>query len=102
MNGKGYNNNRDIEFELNNGNGSGKEYNYLGNFLFEGEFQNGKRWNGKMFNNKGDIEFELNNGNVLVDSIFKAEVATTIELLVVKSKLFVSSTGSTDWKVSAL
>ena len=39
---------------------------------------------------------------VLVDSIFKAEVAPTMELFVVKSKLFASSTGSTDWKVSAL
>ena len=33
---------------------------------------------------------------------FKAEVAPTIELLEVKSKLFVSTLGSTDWKVLAL
>ena len=72
-NGKGYDENNNIIYELINGNGKvkeyneylaclifdgeylngekigkGKEYNYSGNFIFEGEYLNGKRWNGKV------------------------------------------------------
>ena len=41
---------------------------------------------------------------LVVSKLFKAEVAPTIELFVVKSKLLfsISTFGSTDWKVSAL
>ena len=41
---------------------------------------------------------------VVESTVFKAEVAPIIELLVVKSKLLfsISTFGSTDWKVSAL
>ena len=51
-----------MQNELKNGFGNIKEYNYLGNLLYEGQYSLGKRWNGKMFNNKGEIEFELKNG----------------------------------------
>ena len=30
-------------------NGKGKEYNYHGVKIFEGEYFNGKRWNGKVY-----------------------------------------------------
>ena len=75
-NGKGYNNNGVIDFEIRNGNGIGKEYynndklkfegEYLngeikgkeyywnGKLEFEGEYLNGKRWNGKGFNIKNE------------------------------------------------
>ena len=41
---------------------------------------------------------------LVVSKLFKAEVAPTIELFAVKSKLLfsISTFGSTDWKVSAL
>ena len=41
---------------------------------------------------------------VVESTVFKAEVAPIMELLVVKSKLLfsISTFGSTDWKVSAL
>ncbi len=46
-----YNNNGDLEFKINEGNGKGKEYNYLGKQIFEGEYKNGKREGiGKEFN----------------------------------------------------
>ena len=70
-NGKGYDKNGNIIYELNNGNGytkeyhgfsdtlkyegqfkygkangKGKEYDFDGKLIFEGEFLNGKRWNG--------------------------------------------------------
>ena len=46
-NGKGYDENGNIIYELINGNGKVKEYNDNGKLLFEGEYLNGKRWNGK-------------------------------------------------------
>ena len=70
-NGKGYDENGNINYELNNGNGKvkeyyesgklefegqlvdgkkngeGKEYNYDGKLIFSGEYLNGKQWNGK-------------------------------------------------------
>ena len=41
-------------------NGKGKEYCYNGNFIFEGEYLNGKRWigNGKEYNKFGYLIFE--------------------------------------------
>ena len=45
-NGKGYDENDNIIYELINGNGKVKEYNDYGNLVFEGEYLNGKR-NGK-------------------------------------------------------
>ena len=46
-NGKGYDENGKIIYELINGNGKSKEYNeYSGKLIFEGEYLNGQR-NGK-------------------------------------------------------
>ena len=42
-NGKGYDINGKLEFEVKNGNGNGKEYNNNGELLFEGEYLNGKK-----------------------------------------------------------
>ena len=42
-NGKGYNTNRIIEFEIKNGKGKGKEYNDDGKLEYEGEYLNGER-----------------------------------------------------------
>ena len=47
LNGKGYDKNGNIIYELINGNGKVKEYSeFSGEFIFEGEYINGKR-NGK-------------------------------------------------------
>ena len=46
-NGKGYDENDNIIYELINGNGKVKEYDNNGELIFEGEYLNGKRWNGK-------------------------------------------------------
>ena len=44
MNGKGYNINGNIDFEIKNGKGNIKEYNdKYAKFIFEGEFINGER-----------------------------------------------------------
>ena len=58
-NGKGYDENGNIIYELINGNGKVEEYNYRGILIFKGEYLNGKR-NGKgiEFNNLGKIQFE--------------------------------------------
>ena len=85
-NGKGYDINKNIAYELNNGKGyvklyydygvlkfegeylygnrygKGKEYNYDGQLIFEGEYQNGKKWNGKIFDSDNKIINELKNG----------------------------------------
>ena len=52
--GKGYDENGNIIYELNNGNGKIKEYNY-GQLIYEGEYLNGKKngkckeyWNGNL------------------------------------------------------
>ena len=42
MNGKGYNTEGDIEFEIKDGIGNIKEYYSNDNLLFEGEYLNGK------------------------------------------------------------
>ena len=52
----------DLESELKDGNRNIKEYNYLGNLLYEGEYKDGQRWNGKIYNCKGDIVLELKDG----------------------------------------
>ena len=60
-----YNNKSEFEFQLIQGNGKGKEYNYLGDLIFEGEYKNGEREGiGKEFNN-GVVIFEgkYKNGN---------------------------------------
>ena len=84
-NGKGYNINGDVEFEIINGkgiikeynfitlifegqvlngkrNGKGKEYDYSGKLVFEGEYLNGKKWNGKEYDGNGKIKGEIKNG----------------------------------------
>ena len=43
-------------------NGNGKEYNYDGSLLFEGEFKNGLKWDGKGYDIYNDIIYELKNG----------------------------------------
>ena len=83
MNGKGYDINNNIVYELKNGNGYVKEYNdFTGKLMFEGEYINGQRngrskayylnkklnfegeyfndkrkGEGKEYNNKGQLEF---------------------------------------------
>ena len=59
-NGKGYDENNNIIYELIKGNGKVKEYNDNGELIFEGEFLNGKRWNGKAkeFNYFRELIFE--------------------------------------------
>ena len=81
-NGKGYNVNTNIIYELINGNGKIKEYNddgelefegeYLngkrngkgkeykyGELIFEGEYLNNKKWNGNGYDGKANIVYEL-------------------------------------------
>ena len=51
-NGKEYDKNGNIIYELNNGNGNVKKYDNKGNLKFEGEYTNGKRQGkGKEYNN---------------------------------------------------
>ena len=66
-NGKGYDENGNIIYELNNGNGKVKEYNYsTGEIIFEGEYLNGKRWNGKGKERRKNklVEVEYLNGKI--------------------------------------
>ena len=68
-NGKGYDKNGNIIYELINGNGKVKEYDwYSGELSFEGEYLNGKR-NGKgkeYYDNYGNLIFEgeYKNGDI--------------------------------------
>ena len=62
-NGKGYDNNDNIIYELINGNGKIKEYNEKDRLIFEGEYLNGKRYNGKGYDSNGNITYELINGD---------------------------------------
>ena len=58
-NGKGYDENGNVIYELINGNGKVKEYNYDGIIEFEGEYLNGKRnGKGKEYNYDGTLKFE--------------------------------------------
>ena len=66
-NGKGYDKNGNILYELNNGNGDTKEYRYFCRLSFEGKYiygiRNGK---GKEYEEDGSLAFEveyLNNKN---------------------------------------
>ena len=65
-NGKGYNENGNIIYELINGNGKVYEYDSTGINIFDGEYLNGVMWNGKIkcFNIKGELtkEIEFKNG----------------------------------------
>ena len=91
-NGKGYDDNGNIKYELKDGkgfvkelnevggldflagvvfegeylngerNGKGTEYGLYGSISFEGEYYKGKRWNGKGFDNEGNMVLELKNG----------------------------------------
>jgi len=58
-NGKGYDKNGSIIYELINGNGKGKEYYNDGKLKFEGEYLNGNRnGKGKEYDYHGKLEFE--------------------------------------------
>ena len=59
-NGKGYNNEGNVEYELKEGKGIVKEYNWLnGKLIYEGEYSNGKRnGKGKEYNDKNELIFE--------------------------------------------
>ena len=59
---KDYNYNEIIfEGEYMNGlkNGNGKEYNTNGNIIFEGKYLNGKKWTGKGYDINNNIIYEL-------------------------------------------
>ena len=57
-NGKGYNINGNLEFEIKNGNGNIKEYYTNGELMFEGEYLNGKRkGKGTEYNNNRQLIF---------------------------------------------
>ena len=65
--GKGYDNLKNIIYELKNGKGLVKEYDYLGKLKFEGEYLNGLK-NGKgkeYYNGKLEFEGEYLNGELL-------------------------------------
>ena len=54
-NGKGFNKNNEIEYEIKDGNGKVKEY-YNGKLKFEGEYLNGERnGKGKEYNSYGKL-----------------------------------------------
>ena len=55
--GKGFDKNGNIIYELINGNETIKEYNNE-ILIFEGEYKNGKKWKGKQYNSKGELTFE--------------------------------------------
>ena len=59
-NGKGYDKNGNAIYELNNGSGTIKEYDYFyGSLIYEGEILNGKRnGKGKKYNDEGILIFE--------------------------------------------
>ena len=58
-NGKGYNYKGEEIFEIKNGRGKGKIFDYKGNLKFEGEYLNGVRnGKGKEFYEDGRILFE--------------------------------------------
>ena len=59
MNGKGYKQNGDIEYEIKNGKGYIRRYDCKGIIMFEGEILNGeKNGKGKEYDYKGRLEFE--------------------------------------------
>ena len=57
-NGRGYDENGDIIYEIINENGKVKEYDYIDNLIFDGEYLNGKRCGiGREYNSKGIIYY---------------------------------------------
>ena len=57
--GKGYDQNGNVIYELHNGNGMVKEYDSLEDLIYEGEYNKGKRnGKGKEYNKEGKIIFE--------------------------------------------
>ena len=87
--GKGYDGQNNIIYELKNGNGiikeyykqklyseneykngkkngRGKDYDNDGQLIFKGEYLNGKKWNSKGYNGQNNIVYELKNGNGIV------------------------------------
>ena len=66
-NGNEYDKNGNLECEFKNGNGKGKEYDYDGILIFEGEYLNGERnGKGKEYNKNGNLKFkgEYLNGKI--------------------------------------
>ena len=58
-NGKGYNINGNIDFEIKNGKGNIKKYNDISDIYFEGEYINGKiNGKGKEYNCNYTLKFE--------------------------------------------
>ena len=58
-NGKFYNYEGKEEFIMENGRGQGKEFDYHGNLLFEGEYLNGERYGkGKEYYDNSKLKFE--------------------------------------------
>ena len=54
--GKGYDTNNKIAYEIKDGNGKLKEYNYDGKLKFEGEYLNGEiNGKGKKYNYHGEL-----------------------------------------------
>ena len=102
-NGKGYNKNGNISYELKNGNGFMKEYNgkdkiyfegyykngekngkgtdYLTDYhfvVFDGEYYNGFKWNGRIYDKEGNVKFEIKKGKAFIkkydeNNILRAE-----------------------------
>ena len=58
--GKGYNINGDLLYEIINGIGKIKEYDYDSQLIFENEYKKGKIWNGKgkEYDRHGELIFE--------------------------------------------
>jgi geranylgeranyl diphosphate synthase type II len=56
-NGIIYNEKNNFKFEIKDGNGKFKEYDYKGNLIFEGELINGEK-KGKQYDYKGNLLFE--------------------------------------------
>ena len=58
-NGKGYDENGKLIYELINGNGKVREYYYNGKLSFEGEYLNGvKNGKGKEYKTSGELSYE--------------------------------------------
>ena len=58
-NGKGYDCNGNEDYEIKNGKGKIKEYNWFnGNIIFEGDYLNGEKIKGKEYNDKNELIFE--------------------------------------------
>ena len=60
LNGKGYDENGNLIFRLENGQVT--EYYYEIKYKFEGEYYNGRRWNGRGYEYNGFQDFEIKNG----------------------------------------